>query len=106
MKKLISLLAVFTVSICAFAQEKYVVGSMEPYDNLEIQATSSIKLTLGADGGWSIKELSLMDDMTNYVTGASNPKSAEGLSYKATNKASPRCSVTPSRQTCIAWTAY
>ena len=93
MKKLISLLAVFTVSICAFAQEKYVVGSMEPSDNLEIQATSSIKLTLGADGGWSNKELSLMDDMTNYVTGKSNPvhtdDAGSSIGYSADNKLLP-----------------
>lgn len=93
-------LAAFAIRKAAAEPELYAVAdSFTPTDNLQVQATTSVKLTYGADGKWKASASNTLDDnLKFYVVGQNNPKdgklsgtsSSSGSGYTTANKNLPK----------------
>lgn len=71
--------------------ESYAVpADFTPTDNQEVQATASVKLVYGADGGWKTSGTPgesdpKFEEFPNYVVGNGNPKSSAGKNFTPGN---------------------
>lgn len=93
-------LAAFAIRKAAAEPELYAVADrFTPTDNLQVQATTSVKLTYGADGKWKASASNTLDDnLKFYVVGQNNPKdgklsgtsSSSGSGYTTANKNLPK----------------
>lgn len=92
-------LAAFAIRKAAAEPELYAVAdSFTPTDNLQVQATTSVKLTYGADGKWKESAPNTLDDnLKFFVVGQNNPKDGElsdtsssGSGYTTTKKNLPK----------------
>lgn len=72
-------LAAFAIRKAAAEPELYAVAeSFTPTDNQQVQATTSVKLTYGADGKWKESAPNTLDDnLKFFVVGQNNPKDGE-----------------------------